>query len=157
MPSRPHPAVTTKAGPLGGPAFSVGEGRSANDLARLEAGGADVESLRRHTVHQRPNALDVGVPAALGAAVRVRDVVTEARSLAADVAVGSHGYLLKFDVDEMLSSTTGSGRRTRGRASPRSARGEPVKSSRRVARTTKRRRRRAQALRPVSPRSLHLT
>src|SRR6476661_6857812 len=103
MPSRPHPAVTTKAGPLGGPAFSVGEGRSANDLARLEAGGADVESLRRHTVHQRPHALDVGVPAALGAAVRVRDVVTEARPLAADVAVGSHGVLLKIDVDEVLS------------------------------------------------------
>ena len=73
--------------------------RSASDLARLEARGADVDPLRRHAVHQRPNALDVGVPTALGAAVRVRDVVTEARSLAADVAVGSHGYLLNVGVD----------------------------------------------------------
>src|SRR6476646_3351686 len=141
----------TRAGPSGGPA-RVGvpgvrrqDAGSALDLAGLEARCADVETLRGHTgrAHQSLHALDVGVPAALGAAVRVRDVVTEARSLAADVAVGRHGYLLKFDVDEMLSSTTGSGRRTRGRASPRSARGEPVKSSRRVARTTKRRRRRA--------------
>ena len=35
--------------------------------------------------------LDVGVPATLRTPVRVRDAVTEARALAADVAVGSHG------------------------------------------------------------------
>src|SRR5690606_33055494 len=36
------------------------------------------------------NALDVGVPTALGAAVRVRNAVPERRAFAADVAVGSH-------------------------------------------------------------------
>src|SRR6476646_5376689 len=89
----------TRAGPSGGPA-RVGvpgvrrqDAGSALDLAGLDARGADVETLRGHTgrAHQSLHALDVGVPAALGAAVRVRDVVTEARSLAADIAVGSHG------------------------------------------------------------------
>src|ERR1035437_4869302 len=66
----------------------------ALDLAGLEARGADIETLRGHTgnADQSLDALDVRVPAAVGAAVRVRDVVTEARSLAADVAVGSHGF-----------------------------------------------------------------
>src|SRR3954447_23179210 len=82
--------------------FSAGRAGSALDLAGLEARGADVETLRGHArvAHQRLDALDVGVPAALGAAVRERDAVTEARSLAADVAVGSHGVLLKFDGDK---------------------------------------------------------
>src|SRR6476469_6599028 len=89
----------TRAGPAGGPA-RVGvpgvrrqDAGSALDLAGLEARGADIETLRGHTgiAHQSLHALDVGVPTTLGAAVRVRDVVTEARSLAADVAVGSHG------------------------------------------------------------------
>src|SRR5664280_1093316 len=64
------------------------------DLAGLEARGADIETLRGHTANtdQSLDALDVRVPAAAGAAVGVRDVVTEARSLAADVAVGSHGF-----------------------------------------------------------------
>ena len=66
----------------------------ALDLAGLEARGADIETLRGHTgnADQSLDALDVRVPAAVGAAVGVRDVVTEARSLAADVAVGSHGF-----------------------------------------------------------------
>ena len=66
---------------------------SALDLAGLEAGGADVEPLRGHAgvADEGPDALDVRVPAALGAAVRVRDVVPESRALAADVAGGSHG------------------------------------------------------------------
>ena len=68
--------------------------RSALDLTCLEAGGADVETLRGHAslADHRANALDVRVPTTLGAAVGVRDVVTEARSLAADVAGGSHGF-----------------------------------------------------------------
>src|SRR3984957_13959384 len=64
----------------------------ARDLAGLEARGADAEALRR-TGNDRANGLDVGVPAAAGAAVRVRDVVAEARPLAAYVADGSHGSL----------------------------------------------------------------
>jgi hypothetical protein len=62
------------------------------DLARLDAGRADVETLRRPG-HDRVNGLDVGVPTAAGAAVRVRDVVAEARPFTADVADGRHGSL----------------------------------------------------------------
>src|ERR1700751_5300954 len=60
----------------------------AGDLACLDAGGADVQALGRAR-HDSANGLDVGVPAAAGAAVRVRDVVAEARPLAAYVADGS--------------------------------------------------------------------
>src|SRR5665648_1224450 len=65
----------------------------ALDLAGLEAGGADVDPLRR-AGDDCAHALDVGVPAPLGPAVGVGDAVPEARALAADVAVGSHVYLL---------------------------------------------------------------
>ena len=64
----------------------------ADDLAGLDARGADAEALRRPG-NDRANGLDVRVPAAAGAAVRVRDVVAEARPLAAYVADGSHGSL----------------------------------------------------------------
>ena len=63
----------------------------ARDLAGLDARGADVQPLRR-AAHHGTHALDVRVPAAAGTAVRVGDVVAEARPLAADVAVGSHGF-----------------------------------------------------------------
>src|SRR5690349_20886708 len=61
----------------------------ARDLAGLDARGAGVDALRG-PVHHGTHGLDVRVPAPLGAAVRVRDVVAEARPLAAHVAVGSH-------------------------------------------------------------------
>jgi len=64
----------------------------AGDPACLDAGGADVQALGR-AAHGGADTLDVRVPAAAGAAVRVRDVVAEARPLAADVADGSHGSL----------------------------------------------------------------
>src|SRR5712691_8397208 len=60
------------------------------DLAGLDAGGADVEALGRPG-DERANGLDVRVPAAAGAAVRVRVVVAEARPLAAYGADGGHG------------------------------------------------------------------
>ena len=88
-------AETTTAGPQRGPAVGVGA-QLARDLACLDAGGAHVEllgglaGLADHGAHR----LDVGVPAALRAPVRVGDAVTEARTLAADVAVGSHGEQL---------------------------------------------------------------
>jgi len=62
----------------------------ASYLAGLDARGADVQSLGG-AVHAGPNLLDVGVKTSLGANVGVRDRVPEARTLAADVAVGSHG------------------------------------------------------------------
>src|SRR6201996_1821979 len=67
--------------------------RLAGDLAGLDAGRAHVQALRRAPADLGPDGLDVRVPAAAGAAVRVRDVVAEARPLAAYVADGSHGSL----------------------------------------------------------------
>src|SRR5690348_9687907 len=102
---------------------------SALDLAGLEARGADIETLRGHTrvTDQSLDPLDVGVPATLGAAVRVRDVVTEARSLAADIAVGSHGCSPEIDVTNLGGGpahlASGASQRRRGSR-------EPVKSSR---------------------------
>ena len=63
--------------------------RSAADLARLDAGGADLEPLGG-AAHHGAHRLDVGVPAAAGAAVGVGDVVAEGRLLAADLANGCH-------------------------------------------------------------------
>ena len=64
----------------------------AGDLACLDAGGADVDPLRR-AADRDAAALDVRVPAAAGTAVRERDVVAEDRPLAAYVADGSHSSL----------------------------------------------------------------
>ena len=64
----------------------------AGDLACLDAGGADVDPLGRAADHGA-DALDVRVPAAAGTAVRVRDVIAEARPLAAYFADGSHSSL----------------------------------------------------------------
>jgi len=72
--------------PSGGPRWLAG------DLARLDARGAHVQPPRR-AVHLGAYALNVRVPAARRAAVRVRHVHAEARPLAADVADGSHGML----------------------------------------------------------------
>ena len=65
----------------------------AGYLAGLDAGGADVQALGSGTDHGA-NPLNVRVPTTLGAPVRVRDVVAEAGTLAADIAGGSHGTLL---------------------------------------------------------------
>ncbi len=64
----------------------------AGDLACLDAGGAHVDPLGRAADHGT-DPLDIRVPAAAGAAMRVRDVIAEARPLAAYVADGSHGSL----------------------------------------------------------------
>ena len=59
------------------------------DFVGLDALGADVESLGR-AVHDRPDVLDVGIPAPAGSAVRVRDVVPEAGRLSTDVTYRGH-------------------------------------------------------------------
>lgn len=66
----------------------------ALNLACLEAGGAYVEALRSSALYGA-HRLDVRVPAARGAAVRVGNALTEARALGADVTLRSHGVLLK--------------------------------------------------------------
>src|SRR5205823_12768434 len=63
---------------------------AAGNIAGLDERGAHVEP-RRRPPDDGPHGLDIGVPAAPGAAVRVRDLVAETRLLAADVADGSHG------------------------------------------------------------------
>src|SRR6478752_5779001 len=87
IPGKRQPAV-----PWTGTA-GCAEVRLAGDLAGLDAGGAHVQPLRR-AVHHCAHGLDVRVPAAAGAAVRVGDVVAEGRLLSANVADGSHGSLL---------------------------------------------------------------
>src|SRR5699024_8555832 len=67
-----------------------GRSDGADDLAGLQAGGADVQPLRRPVGHGA-HLLDVRVPAPLRPAVGVRDAVAEARGLAADVTRSSHG------------------------------------------------------------------
>src|SRR5207248_2590625 len=59
------------------------------DLAGLQAGGTDPDALGR-AVHQGAHALDVGVPAALGAPVGVADRHTERGMLAAHLADRGH-------------------------------------------------------------------
>src|SRR5689334_11795578 len=84
--------------PVGDQGLSEVQGcLGAGDLAGLDARGADVELLRR-LADDRAHGLDVRVPAARGTAVRVRDAVAEARALAADVTVGSHGWFSRFGV-----------------------------------------------------------
>ena len=70
---------------------------SARDLAGLDARGADVQ---RASASRRPRYARAGCwgSSDAGTAVRVRDVVAEARPLAADVAVGSHGSLQRLQM-----------------------------------------------------------
>ncbi len=76
---------------VGGSSFAAtGRIASAGHLAGLDARSASVHTLGR-AAHAGANGLDVGVPAAAGATVRVGNTVTEPWSLAADVADGSHG------------------------------------------------------------------
>src|SRR5207237_1005462 len=62
----------------------------ARDLAAPRARGAHVRPPAIPAVLAGAHGLDVRVPAAVGAAVRVRDGHAEARTLSTDVADGSH-------------------------------------------------------------------
>src|ERR1700742_1352608 len=85
------PRHTKNPGAAGRPG-AVRTSPLANDLAGLDARRAHVDALVR-AADNGADGLDVRVPAAAGAAVRVRDVVAEPRPLAAYVADGSHGSL----------------------------------------------------------------
>src|SRR5829696_10020034 len=63
------------------PCMAVQASAGLDDLARLDAAGADVEPLRG-LADQGANTLDVRVPAALGATVRVRHGHAPRRALA---------------------------------------------------------------------------
>src|SRR6476661_6628318 len=60
-----------------------------DDFAGLDASRADVDSLRR-TIDNRPDPLDVRVPATLVAPVRVADAHPEGRVLATHLTDRSH-------------------------------------------------------------------
>src|SRR5690242_9274629 len=82
----------------------------ADDLAGLDARGADLELLGRAATGRGAHRLDVRVPAAVGPPVRVGHVVAEARSLATDVAHASHGILLGLKRTELMQELKGAQR-----------------------------------------------
>ena len=77
-----------------GPPFRFGTYRlaSLDDLAGLDAGGADPQALGG-AAHQGAHALDVGIPPALGDVVGVGDIVPELGLLTANFALTRHGNL----------------------------------------------------------------
>ena len=62
----------------------------ASDLSSLEAGGADILALGV-PVDQSAHTLDIWIPATTGTSIRVRDVISEAWTLATDIAYRCHG------------------------------------------------------------------
>lgn len=64
----------------------------SGDLPGFKAGGADIQAFGG-TRNHGPHALDIRVPATLGASVRVRNGETPDGALSADVASGSHDTL----------------------------------------------------------------
>jgi hypothetical protein len=74
---------------------------SASDLASLQASSTHILTLGS-PADQSANSLDVGIPATLGTTVRVRNIVPEARNLAANIAGGSHDALQFFDVSPLM-------------------------------------------------------
>jgi hypothetical protein len=64
------------------------------DLAALDAAGADAQALGS-AIDLCLHRAEIDVPAPLGDVVRVRDVITELRAFAADIANLSHDSLQK--------------------------------------------------------------
>src|SRR6266542_97056 len=79
----------------------------ANDLAGLDALGADVQPTRG-PVHQGPNPLDVRIPPSVGTAMRVGHLLSEEGRLSAHVAHGSHS--LGMVAATLWAVSNGSGR-----------------------------------------------
>jgi hypothetical protein len=73
-------------------------GRSAkwsdvlDDLASLEAGGANTDATR-HSVDQGTYALEIGIPTAVGDVVGVRHIVSELGLLSANFTLTGHSDL----------------------------------------------------------------
>ena len=72
-------------------------GLSLGNLAGLDAAGADADALRG-AVDQGLDSLQIDVPAAARNVVRVRDVVTELRAFAANIAYLCHDFRSKLVV-----------------------------------------------------------
>src|SRR5688572_31282417 len=81
------------------------------DLSGLDAARADVQALRRAVDHDA-DALDVRVPPALGAAVRVADVHAEAGVLPADLANRCHDQVPRVHRALAIGRSAGPGEGT---------------------------------------------
>ncbi len=79
-----------------------------SDLASLNTTGADLLAFSPALRTLNTNGLQVGIKATARAIVRMRDVITELRRLAADFATLSHDFLkppkLKKRVSDLLVS-----------------------------------------------------
>lgn len=82
---------------INGTVTGTRESDRARHLVGLQALGAHVEALGR-PIDQSANALNIRIPAAVGANVRVRHALAEAGSLTAHVTNGSHDDLLGFQI-----------------------------------------------------------
>ena len=84
----------------GGRGYRCWAGSSGfGDLTCLDAGGADFHPARAALRRLHANRLQVRVEPAWGAVIRVRDIVAELRSLAADFTTFGH-YFLQTSVIE---------------------------------------------------------
>ena len=61
----------------------------ASDLSSLKAGGANILAFRV-TVNQCAHSLNIRIPTTTGAAIGVRDIVSETWALATDIAYRCH-------------------------------------------------------------------
>src|SRR6056297_1390711 len=94
------------------PCMTAVRSAGLDDLARLDAAGADVDPLRG-AVHRRPDTLDVRVPATLGTAMRVRHRHAPRGALATHFTLGCHWILLQRCRDHPASITLGGPERPR--------------------------------------------
>ena len=73
-------------------------------LTGAEASGANVDVAGR-ALHDRLDALDIGLPCTVGTTVRVRDLDTKSNALAADFTFCHSWHLLYRLVDSIYSNT----------------------------------------------------
>ena len=76
----------------------------AGDLAGTEASGADIDMAGR-AVHNRLDALHVGLPGAVGTTMGVGDLDAEGDALVAEFAFGHVAYLLAMRIAFQKAST----------------------------------------------------
>ena len=73
--------------------FCLIRSHRAGDLTGTEASGADIH-MSGSAIHDRLDTLDIGLPGAVGAAVRVRHLNAENHTLVAEFTFGHFAYLL---------------------------------------------------------------
>ena len=78
---------------------------SAGDLTRTEASGAHIDVLGR-TIDNRLDALHVGLPGTIGAAVRVGDLDTEHNALVAEFTFSNSLKPPRLQISRFLKHRT---------------------------------------------------